>query len=728
MLGLMAYGISWAAHNSDAASVARQIRMAERAIAASVAALAHELEVVAVWDDAVAFSSPDRFDAVWLDRNVGVWLARMYGHDRVAVLDAQDRPVYAMADGRGGDPAGAADLAAALADLTGEVRARGVVLPDGRARKATGRGVHVSDFRRIAGRPAAVAVMRIVPLSDGVPAPAPGRETLLVGVRYLDGSFLEELRTEHLLDGARFAGPPAPGAGETVLPLTNRHGQVIDHLVWRPEAPGAAVLGTLLPLYLGETAGVLLIMLVLLRVLWTAANDLRATEAEAARLAFFDGLTGHPNRARLMDMLERIQPGGPAGAVAPADRFALLLLDLDRFKQINDTLGHQAGDELIRQFADRLAALVGPGDLIARLWGDEFAVVQFGAADPAAAETLCQSILDSGRRPFSLGGGMQVLVGVSIGVAFGPQDWLGSEDLLRRADIALYRAKMAGRNRYSFFSAEMNEQVRERAMLEMALREALDTREGLTVYFQPQMSQDGGTLTGLEALVRWKHPQHGMMSPGRFLPVAEECGLAVRLDEWVLDYTCSRMKDLPDVPVSVNLSPGQFCTDDLYERIMVIVQHYGVDPRRIELEITEKVLLEENVASHTALRRLREAGFRIALDDFGTGNSSLNYLRRFRVDKIKIDQSFVQHLGKSSESAPLLRAIINLGHAMGLDITAEGVETREQLDFLAQNGCNQMQGYLFAPPVPEERLADFRQTASGSAAAADGSAPTPSAP
>ncbi|WP_168220524.1 putative bifunctional diguanylate cyclase/phosphodiesterase [Azospirillum thermophilum] len=678
--------------------------MAELVIGSSIDTLARELEVVAVWNEAVAYTGQDQFSSKWIDENLGTWLFKMFGHDRVFVLNASDEPVYAMADGAQVDATRYAEVRDSIADMVADLRALGPKAVPHRATKTTGRGIHVADLRRVAGRPAVVGVMRIVPHAGDFPPALPGREALLLGVRFLDGSFQEELRTEHLLDGARFGGASDAGPGERLLPLHGRRGVLADYLIWRPEAPGAQILGHLIPLYLLESACFILIMLVLLRVLWRSAGELRASEAQAQHLAYHDMLTGHPNRAQLMDMLDQSLAGAARAPDGPQERFALLLLDLDRFKQVNDALGHQAGDGLIRQFADRLSTVVRRGDLVARLGGDEFAIVQHGITGQSDTEALCRRILDSVCRPFSLAGGMQASVGVSIGIATAPEAGLDSIGLMRKADIALYRAKAQGRNRFCFFADDMDDEVRNRNRLEVDLRRALETGEGLVVHYQPQMSCDGRCVTGLEALVRWQHPMLGLLPPSQFLSVADECGLSVRIDDWVLEHTCQVMERLPEVPVAVNLSPAQFYTGDLFERVTDIVRRHGVDPARIELEITERVLLEDNASSHGALRRLREAGFRIALDDFGTGYSSLSYLRRFRVDKIKIDQSFVRHLDHSQEASCIVRAIVSLGQAMGLDVTAEGVETEDQLRYLALLGCDQMQGYLFSPPVPEPGL------------------------
>jgi len=444
----------------------------------------------------------------------------------------------------------------------------------------------------------------------------------------------------------------------------------------------------------------------------TAIRDIterKRAEEVIRHQATHDALTQLPNRALFSERLHQ----AIRRSVRYHEATALLFLDLDRFKQVNDTLGHQAGDELICEFAKRLSTLVRRDDLVARLGGDEFAIIQSHITNPADTNALCQRILECASQSFSLLGGVQANIGVSIGVAIAPGAGSDNTTLMRNADIALYQAKSQGRNRVCFFAEGMDEAVQRRSRLEFDLREALDSGTGLVVHYQPLMSSDGQTVTGLEALVRWEHPQLGMLMPSTFLPVADECGLSVRIDEWVLEHTCRIMHRLPQVPVSINLSAAQFYTDDLPERIMGIVRRHGVAPQRIELEITEKVLLEDNEACHRVLRHLRQAGFRIALDDFGTGYSSLSYLRKFQFDKIKIDQSFVRHMESSGSASSIVQAIITMGQSLGAAVTAEGVETQEQTYLLAHLGCDQLQGFLFSRPLPEHELIVFAHRAGG---------------
>jgi diguanylate cyclase (GGDEF)-like protein len=381
---------------------------------------------------------------------------------------------------------------------------------------------------------------------------------------------------------------------------------------------------------------------------------------------------------------------------------AVLMLDLDRFKNVNDTLGHPAGDDLIRQFGERLTALLRESDTVARLGGDEFALLVEGAAVDDV-RMLATRILEEVRRPFAIAGA-QVHVGVSIGVALSQDAGLTSLDLVRKADIALYSAKDSGRNTYHFFSPEMDENVRRRRTIEDELREAVASGDGLCLHYQPQVSRDGN-IVGVEALLRWVHSARGSIAPSEFIPVAEETGIIVPLGEWVLKEACLASRRWPDLFVAVNLSPVQFRSPDFIGQLDMIIAETGADPQAIQLEVTERVLLDDDESVSAILATLRDKGFKIVLDDFGTGYSSLSYLRRFQVDKIKIDGSFVDHVCEEPESATIVSAVLALGWTMGLTVAAEGVETADQCTFLEAAGCKEMQGHYFSPAVPEEEIA-----------------------
>jgi diguanylate cyclase (GGDEF)-like protein len=543
-----------------------------------------------------------------------------------------------------------------------------------------------------------------VPLTEKV-APPTDVEPLLVSIRFLDGTFLQELSKRNLIEAPRFSHSSDLRPGEHAWPLTSEHGSQIGYFIWRPELPGTALMHALAPIA-GLSIGVMMVIMALL-AFWlhhamrgqqSTIIELQASEAQAQHLAFHDALTGLPNRAKFNDRADK--------AVVCARRgepIAILLLDLDRFKHVNDTLGHLAGDALIRDFAERLLHIVDDQDTVARLGGDEFAILRRKASSHEEVVALCERILEAVRPPFDLLGN-SASVGVSIGVAMVPEAGTERVDLMRKADIALYCAKAEGRDCYRVFTPTMDEGVKLRRTIEEDLRSALATGDALRVHYQPQVAGIGQPIVGLEALVRWQHPKLGLIAPEQFIAVAEETGLICQLGEWVLRQACAASRRWPDLFIAVNLSPVQFRTSGFADRLIATVRSSNVDPQRIELEVTEGLLLDDSDIVSDALERLRAAGFRIALDDFGTGYSSLSYLRRFRVDKIKIDRSFVQHLGHGVDSTAIISAVLTLGHAMGLTVTAEGVETTAQHDFLEAAGCNAMQGYLFARPLPEEEI------------------------
>ncbi len=469
----------------------------------------------------------------------------------------------------------------------------------------------------------------------------------------------------------------------------------------------AEVADRMLPVLLAAFLAVgALVALLLLRI-WRSRLELEATRTQAQHLAFHDVLTGLPNRGLFEDRLALALKRRGA-------RLAVLMLDLDRFKNVNDTLGHQAGDLLICEFGRRLLALTRTGDTIARLGGDEFAILIENASLPDV-ERLAERIIEDVKRPFEISGA-QVYVGTSIGIAVAQSFETDPLELVREADIALYGAKDDGRSTYRLFSPQMDDNVRRRRRIEDELREALATKRGLVLHYQPQVSSDG-SIVGLEALLRWEHAKRGLIAPNEFVPVAEETGLIVPLGEWVLREACMASRSWENRFVAVNLSPVQFRAPGFVDRLLKIVRETRADPCAIQLEITERVLLDDKDSIRLILARLRAAGFKIVLDDFGTGYSSLSYLRHFQVDKIKIDGSFVKDVCDEPDSATIVTAVLALGWAMGLTVAAEGIETAEQCTFLEAAGCKEMQGHYFSKALPRDEIEALFEDARFSSAA-----------
>ncbi len=423
----------------------------------------------------------------------------------------------------------------------------------------------------------------------------------------------------------------------------------------------------------------------------------KKAEARLAHLAHHDGLTNLPNRSFFEVRLQH------ALQVSDHDRLAVLSLDLDGFKAVNDRHGHPIGDALLIAVSGRLLKAVTPGDVVARFGGDEFTVLVTNLSGADEMETICQRLIDRLTEGFVLQEA-DVTVGVSIGVAFAGTDGETPEKLLKNADSALYRAKLAGRGTYRFFSPDADFRLQERQQIMQDLRAALG-RDEFTLYFQPYVSSESGEVAGCEALLRWFHPVRGLVSPVEFIPLAEESGLIVPLGAWVLEQAClEAVRWPPHLRVSVNISPIQFRDRSLPHTIMAALTRSGLAPSRLEVEVTETTLMEDSHSALDILRHIRALGMRIALDDFGTGYSSLSYLRRFPFDKVKIDRSFVQELSSRQDSQVIVRAIRDIAKGLGMTITAEGDETTEQALQLKETGCEELQGFLYSKPRLPEHL------------------------
>jgi diguanylate cyclase (GGDEF)-like protein len=443
-------------------------------------------------------------------------------------------------------------------------------------------------------------------------------------------------------------------------------------------------------------------------------TERQKAEARIAYMAHHDGLTNLANRElyqeRLRESLEQSQPGHK--------RVAVLCVDLDLFKNVNDSFGHPMGDRLLKVVAERLKSEVRGNNLVARLGGDEFAVILASDVSPNEASDHAARLIKVLSASYDIDG-IEVVIGASIGIALSPGDGESCEELMRNADMALYRAKSDGGGVHRFFEKEMDRQAQKRRDMELDLRRAFANGE-FEVHYQPLVDIAADRISGFESLLRWQHPEKGMISPADFIPVAEDIGLIVALGEWVLREACTEAVKWPaDIKVAVNLSPMQFRSRNLVQVVISALAHSGLSPKRLELEITESVFLAETEANLAILHQLRELGVSISMDDFGTGYSSLSYLRSFPFDKIKIDRSFVKDLAQRSDCVAIVRAISGLGRSLNITTTAEGVETMDQLDWLRAEGCNEVQGFLFSAAKPaaevEQLLLKFGRRASQAA-------------
>jgi diguanylate cyclase (GGDEF)-like protein len=438
---------------------------------------------------------------------------------------------------------------------------------------------------------------------------------------------------------------------------------------------------------------------------WVAVHEditgRRRAEAKIAHLARHDLLTDLPNRVLFREHLNVA-----FSRIAPDSGCALLCLDLDQFKTVNDTLGHPVGDDLLKAVAYRLRATVQSSDMVARIGGDEFAIVQSGVAVPEQCGELAARIVEALSRPFEIEG-RHIMIGTSIGIAIAPRDGTDPDQLLKNSDMALYLAKGEGRGTYRFFEREMDRRLQERQALELDLRAAIG-RGQFELYYQPIVRFKDNRISGFEALVRWNHPQRGQIPPLDFIPLAEETGLILPIGEWVLRTACAQAAKWPEpVSVAINLSSAQFKGGKLVQMVLSALAASGLPPSRLDLEITESVFLLNEAAASATLHRLRDLGVRIAMDDFGTGYSSLAYLRSFPFDKLKIDRSFVRDMAERTDCRAIVRAIAGLASTLNIATIVEGIETDEQRDMAKAEGCDEAQGFLFSRPMPEHEVAAF---------------------
>jgi diguanylate cyclase (GGDEF)-like protein len=497
---------------------------------------------------------------------------------------------------------------------------------------------------------------------------------------------------------SRKVGPPIVAAAVTTLVLTNF---ATVSIVRESEGSRLELFAEIWPIVLTSAVAVILVMSFLYRTIVDLVQELEQRQEAVEHQALHDRLTGLANRAlledRLSQALTRYRRSG--------EQVALLMLDLDRFKQVNDTLGHNAGDRLVAEVAERLRGLARETDTVARIGGDEFAIVQVSPKGEADVRRLCERIIAVIREPFMIGE-REARVGVSIGAVFATHDVAEATDLLRKADITMYRAKAAGRDCFRIFTEAMDADVQRRDRIESALRAEIGgSGDALKLHYQPVIGGDG-RVVGLEGLLRWTHPTLGQLVPAEIVPIAEECSLIDEVGLIAFRDACRMARRWPELAIGVNLSPIQFRNPVFPSVLRGIAETEGVCPSQLELEITESLFIEHGSLCSDAVAALRNDGFRVVLDDFGTGYSSLSCLRRFPVDKIKLDRSFIDTAART-QSVALVRAAVTLGHAMQIAVVAEGVSSPEEEQIALEAGCDALQGHLYAPAMPPEQIAAF---------------------
>jgi diguanylate cyclase len=680
------------ARRADEVSLNREQQLLQDAIVGKGGHVLRELESAAATAQATA-KLRNAFDAQWADRRVGRWLQNFYSQDLVVIVDGGDHIKYSSFRSPGDAMAG--DLNEQIKSSLDLLRGRLTATPEHAvavlARQNPAKpGRSTALIQRFLDRPAIVAAVAVGSETDLAAGNA--QAPIVFCVRYIDGPLLQEIGERLQLSSLRRIENAPPPAGEHAIEFADAQGAAIARFAWQPTRPGGKIVGSVLPFIAVALGGFALLVGLVLRYMRRTAEEIRAGESQLRHLALHDPVCGLPNRIyfgeRLETVINDVRAGGPTAAV--------FYIDLDHFKDVNDTLGHPIGDELILNVTQRLSRIMRGEDLVARLGGDEFAIITHCASDSYSLQAIAGRIISAVCAPYMISG-HNIIIGASIGIAVIDRRARDAADILRYADMALYRAKNEGRNRACIYDAAMDADLSNRKLLEGDLLYAIKN-DGLKAAYQPIMNSSGEKIVGVEALARWNHPTIGEIPPSQFIPIAEHSGLIIELGEWMLRRACLDGSAWPNLTIAVNVSPLQFRRSDFVEVVERILAETDFDANRLELELTESTLLGNLDTAELSMLRLKAIGVRFALDDFGTGYSSLLYLRRFPFDKLKIDSSFVRSIEKAPDAAAIVHAVVSLGRGLGMKVTAEGVETAEQHLFLRAAGVHSMQGYRFGKP------------------------------
>lgn len=720
LVGIVTYA-GWSANRN---AVARERQLVQNALDQSVSRVLDQQKAIAWWDEPVRALTARRLDISWLEENVGVYFYETYGHDEVIIVDGANRPVYANVAGILTNPMAAYAMHADVLDqivaeargaASGGLRQRDAAFEAGQANYSALLGASfgrwAGHIMPVDGAPAVVSAISIVPNIDA--GLLRGEPHLLLSVVKIDDAFMSDVGASLLISDLRISPQSTRSASLLSEPFTSDDGSSVGYLSWTPRKPGQTLLLFILPLVAVGVIGASILTLLMLARLKTASGDLADRERQSRHQALHDPLSALPNRRHFVESLQEALDS--LAQSRSNSRVIVAYVDVDRFKDVNDTLGHQAGDALIMSVAQELRRTVGPGDFLARFGGDEFAVLR-RAQSEADAEELVGRLQSAFQQAFDVHG-QHMRMTCSIGLSIAPNHGMSPEDLMRNADIALYRAKDAGRDRAMVFNVEMAADVERRREIELDLLDALKA-EQLTLHYQPLIACSNSRISGVEALLRWRHPVKGDISPGVFVPIAEEAGLMPALGAFVLERALRDAQRWPDLEISINLSPVQFRHVDLVSMLHDLLAKHQIDPSRIVLEVTEGVLMESTDRNRQVLEEIRELGFRVALDDFGTGYSSLRYLSDFRFDKIKIDRSFVTGIQERKRSMTIIQSVITLGRGLGMDIVAEGVESAAEASIMRLLGVTELQGFYFSRAVPADAVQDLVAAFEGGAEAA----------
>jgi diguanylate cyclase len=679
------------ARKANEGAVAAEQELLKQAIVDHGERALHLLESVIASSQATA-NIRENYDAAWVDRRIGNVLAD-FNYNVVAVAGADDAIKYSHS--RADVAGGAFDLRAQFAPLIDLLRGRlaampGDAMPVDPAQVAAWPGRSTALIQRFRNNPAIVVAVAIG--SDSDLARGNDGAPIIFGVKYINERLLTKIGETLQTDGLHELGDRPPAADERVTTLTDPQGAVIARIAFRPMLPAGRLVEGVMPFIGLAVLGLALLVFLMVRVIRRTNAALADGERKLRHLALHDPVSGLPNRIYFAERLEQAIRDVRAGGLTAA----VFYIDLDHFKDVNDTLGHHTGDALILNVTQRLSHIMRDEDLVARLGGDEFGIITDCASDSYSLQAIAGRIIASVSAPYAISG-HSIIIGASIGIAVIDRRAGDAADILRYADMALYRAKNEGRNRACIYDAAMDADLSNRKLLEGDLLQAIKG-DGLRAAYQPIVNASGDTVIGVEALARWTHPTHGEIPPVRFIPIAEHSGLIIELGEWMLRRACLDGRDWPGLTVAVNVSPLQFRRSDFVELVERILTETDFDANRLELELTESTLLGNMETAELSMLRLKAIGVRFALDDFGTGYSSLLYLRRFPFDKLKIDSSFVRSIEKAPDAAAIVHAVVSLGRGLGMKVTAEGVETAEQHLFLRAAGVHSMQGYRFGRP------------------------------
>ncbi|PZR33955.1 bifunctional diguanylate cyclase/phosphodiesterase [Caulobacter segnis] len=677
--------------------------LVERGLVATIRDVEHAVAPQVIWDEAVDHLDQP-FDVAWARDNITNYLAQQTGFDQVFVLDGQDRMRLAEAKEGRLTQAEAERRVAKLAPLVAKLRVseHGLKPRDGRERRRAliAAPAQVSAFAKIEDEIYLVTASLVRSETQTAPVRRTP-EAIVITAMKMEGAFVDAFADRFLLAGThlhRALDTLDDETGYTHLPLLDANGAVVATLDWNPPHPGQRLLRKTIGPVMAVVCALALATILLARRGRMIAEGLIASEARSKHLALHDGLTGLANRLLFEERLRQ----AIEGLERKARPMAVLAIDLDRFKAVNDTHGHAAGDELIRKVGERLASVCRGGETVARLGGDEFGVVA-ADIDPNGAAILAERLLNALCGPMEMSFGVHFVSG-SVGVVLVSPDQahIGAAEAARRADVALYRAKSEGRGRYCFFEDAMDAALKARRALEEDLRAAL--RDGaVRLDYQPQVDA-GDRVIGVEALARWSHPTRGEIPPDAFIPLAEDCGLSQEMGRYVLRRALRDSLRWRGLQVGINVSARQMKRAGFIDELAELIRETGANPRQLALEITESALLGDGEGAHDTVDSLRQMGFSLVLDDFGVGCASLSYIRRYPIDRIKIDRSFVAPLGQDADSEAVVAAIVRLAKALSLSVMAKGVETAAQREILKAIGCAQAQGFLFSPPVAAETI------------------------